>query len=564
MSPGTPRRPDPGVIRFVEACASAQPADAAGTIAAVVARVASARGVTAELIVDGRRVVPSVAVEAIDDVGVAAGEWGPWLPGFVRELLMAPAARRRLGVHHTPPGVVDEILDLVEYVSGPIAAAGDIVDPAAGGGAFLLGALRRMGGRRPDAAGRVWAVDVDPLALATTRAAIALWSGVDGPDDRFIAGDFLDPAVALRLPTASLVLGNPPFLSQLRSGTSRTPAALAAMRERWPDVGGYVDEAAAFLLAASELLAEHGTLALVQPDSVLSAAAAAPVRARLQTTAPIRGLWVDRDRSFAASVDTVAVVNVRGVQPGPVRVDGGDLPAPRGDAWSPLLAAARGVPALRYPTGRPTLGSIAHVTAGFRDEYYGLVDAVVDDPDGAHPLMTVGSIDPLRDRWGVRPTRFAKQRFDHPTVRVDRVAPAIGDWVAARLVPKVLVASQTKVLEAIADPSGQMVPSVPVVSVEPEAAAPSLWHVVAVVTCPVATVLALHAAAGSALSAGAIRVSASGLAALPLPADGDAWDRAAQAARDGDVEACGKAMLVAHGCGDRSDIFEFWRSRLPS
>lgn len=527
--------------------------------------MADARGVEVDLIVAGRAVAPAPVVVDLDvSDAIVAGEWGPWLPGFVREAMTERAAQRRLGVHHTPPAVVDEILDLVERAVGPIGPSLTVLDPAVGGGAFLLAAVERFTGDRAEIAGRCWAVDVDAVALATARAALSLWARHQLPDDHFVTGDFLAPSTVGQLPDGfDLIVGNPPFLSQLRGDTSRSADAREALRERWPDVGRYVDDAAAFLLAAADLLGSGGALALVQPNSVLAASDTAPVRARLQTAAPIRGLWVDEQRSFAAGVDTVAVVAVRDRDPGPVLVGDVECPAPSGASWGGLLAAGRGVPLIEVSDGRPTLGTIAHLTAGFRDQFYGLVDAVQDDPDARHPLITVGLIDPLDNAWGRIPAKFARRSFTHPGVVLERVDPKIDGWIRDRMVPKVLVASQTKVLEAIVDEAGVQVPSVPVVSVEPGANAPSLWHVAALLTCPVATVLALLDASGTALSANAIRVSASRLAALPLPVDRDAWDAAADAAQRGDVAACGAAMLDSHGFGDRRDVFDFWRSRLP-
>ena len=103
-----------------------------------------------------------------------------------------------------------------------------------------------------------------------------------------------------------------------------------------------------------------------------------------------------------------------GDAPPTVDVDGVAVDRPSAASWAPLLAAAAGVPVVPRPTGGATLGDVARVTAGFRDQYYGLTDAVADDAAGAHPLVTSGVIDPLDDGWGRRPTRFAKRSFDAP------------------------------------------------------------------------------------------------------------------------------------------------------
>ena len=55
------------------------------------------------------------------------------------------------------------------------------------------------------------------------------------------------------------------------------------------------------------------------------------------------------------------------------------------------------------------------------------------------------------------------------------------------MVPKVLVASQTKVIEAVVDEAGRAVPGTPVVSVEPTDPEVDVWHLAALLTSPVAT-----------------------------------------------------------------------------
>jgi hypothetical protein len=97
-------------------------------------------------------------------------------------------------------------------------------------------------------------------------------------------------------------------------------------------------------------------------------------------------------------------------------------------------------------------------------------------------------------------------------------------------VPKVLLATQTRVLEAVADPLGQWLPLTPVVTVEPRDAR-DLWHIAAVLLSPAASAAGLGRTSGSALSAHALKLSAREAAMLPLPRRSLAWDRAADAAR---------------------------------
>ena len=118
-------------------------------------------------------------------------------------------------------------------------------------------------------------------------------------------------------------------------------------------------------------------------------------------------------------------------------------------------------------------------------------------------------------------------------VDVDAVrAGPLGGWVDARLVPKVLVAGQGRVIEAVVDERGEWLPSVPVLSVVPHDPT-DLWRILAVLLAPP---VVAHAAArylGTGLTPGSVKVSAQQLAALPLPADESAWAERADLARRG-------------------------------
>jgi hypothetical protein len=203
--------------------------------------------------------------------------------------------------------------------------------------------------------------------------------------------------------------------------------------------------------------------------------------------------------------------------------------------------------------GDGVLGGLATATADFRDQYYGLVPYVSDVGDGA-PLVTSGLIDVGRCSWNERPARFARRSFAAPRVPVAALPPALQAWAASRLVPKVLVATQTRVIEAVVDAAGQWLPSVPVITVVPRTPA-DLWRVGAVLCAPAATAWAATTYLGAALSAGAIKLSAGQVLTLPLP--DRQWDDAAEALAVGDVDGCARLMDAAYG----TDLFDWWSAR---
>ncbi len=539
----------------------------------MVAAVARVKGVEADFRIDGAAVPPDprVAAVGIEPAGVASSHL---LPGAVRESLLSSGERHRAGVHHTPFEVAAAIVDLAR----PSDRCGLVADPSVGGGVFLVAAAEAMGGDPIDVVARLIGCDIDPLAVATTEATITLWSGGLRPQPGAIrVADFLEPD-PFEGQRPDLIVGNPPFLSQVRGTTVRDEQRRAEVRARWPELGGYVDESMLFLVAACEIVADGGTVTLVQPTSVLSTRHGAPGRSMLDDLAPPVAFWWAAGPVFDAAVDTCAIVCRRGTPERFVRRASGvpAVPAascarPRPDSWSPLLAGMAGIPDVEVEG--PPLSSMADVTAGFRDQFYGLRGAVVEDADGPHPLITCGLIDPLCNRWGTVSCRYDRRRWEMPVVLLDRVDEPVRGWFEQCLRPKLLVATQTRVIEIVIDPDGSMIPCTPVVVVIPHDP-DTIWHLAAALCAPVTSAGVVGSAAGSGLSADAIRVSAAQLATVVLPPPGSAWDEAAGFVREvhlgggaaGRLDLLTRAAVLgdaAYGINDDS-LRAWWVDRLPT
>ena len=468
--------------------------------------------------------------------------------GRLREQLATGDERTRRGAWYTPDWLAAELVRRAVDTDGPV------VDPACGGGVFLLAAAERLlPGRTPaEVVDLLWGTDIDDLAVAVTEAALWWWSARHGEPTvaghHLVVGDSLSDG---SMPLAAAVVGNPPFLGQLRRTTSADRGRRQILRRRFGDaLQPYTDEAWLFLLAAVERTRPGGRIALVQPVSLLSARDAGAVRAAVDRQATLVDVWVDEGAAFDAAVAVCAPILER-------------RPARAANDWSGPLAESLSVPTVDLDPAR-RLGDQAMIVAGFRDEYYGLVGAVREG--GAGPcLVTSGAIDPLRHRTGTD-VRFAKQRWTRPTVDRDAVEGRARRWLDAQAGPKVLVATQTRVVEAAVDPDGRMVGSVPVIVVRPHD--PSrLWHLAAALHAPVISAWMLRRTAGTALSAGACKPTAAQLADLPMPIDADAWDTAAehaQALARGSVDwaAFGEAADRAYGTCDPTTR-DWWLERLP-
>jgi hypothetical protein len=123
-------------------------------------------------------------------------------------------------------------------------------------------------------------------------------------------------------------------------------------------------------------------------------------------------------------------------------------------------------------------------------------------------------IEPNECWWGRRPVRFAKQGFAAPRVDVSQLSPKLQRWARQRLVPKILIANQTRRIEAVIDRDGSWLPSVPVITCTTD----RLDEVAAVLHSGAATDWVRYHAAGSGLSATTVRLTARLLASIPLPA----------------------------------------------
>lgn len=575
----------------------ASTSSAATVLGAVAGAVARCRGV--DLAAAPLRPGEDAAATALQAAAAPPARLArPELLGQVYEALRSRPTRRVVGAYYTPEGVAETIVGAV--LGSPSGLDHDlrVADPAVGGGVFLLAAARHLVARGHDSrrlVARLYGVDLDPTAVAVTRTALTIFAhGTAPPPDHIRVGDALldDAALPAGL---DAVVGNPPFLSQLAAATARSPATRRDLRSRFgAAAGGYADTANLFLLLALRRVRAGGRVGLVLPDSFLVARDAGPARREAAETAALAWLWWAGAAVFDAGVRVCAPVFAVGRPQGAVaRRTGANFavaPSLRAPARSLASATWAGLVAdlLRIPPaevqGDGTLADHCRPTADFRDQYYGLVPYVFEDggSTGGQPaderryprLITTGLIDPARSLWGLVPTRFAKQRFSRPRVDVEelRARTSLGPWSRARQVPKVLLATQSRVLEAVVDESGDWLPSTPTITVQAPPA--RLWHVAAALSSPPLTAVAQRRHAGAALSSDAITLSARHVAALPAPAAGPDWDagatamqQAASAATADEwrqaLERCGRSLCRAYAVDDADDLLAWWRERLP-
>lgn len=529
-------------------------------------------------------------------------------------------ARKATGSYYTPGPLVEHLLDeaLEPTIREVLEGGGGVrsvrvCDPACGSGNFLIAAARRIAGRIPGvdpgaalaaAAGCVHGMDRNELAAELCHFCVWLECSSPGapamvPRENFVCGDALLAEWPERFPAVferggfDVVVGNPPFLNQLGAATATARAEAAALKKRYPgSARAYTDPAALFLVLAARITRPAGRVALVLPQSVLATRDAAPARAEVVRRCVPESLWVAGEHIFDAGVLVCApTIRVGGVRRGVLRRTAGAafrcLPDAAIDAdslmeagtWAPLAAGAMGVPSLALRASG-TLADHAAATADFRDQFYGLRGFIVEDEElgdadrAAYPkLITTGLVEPAECLWGRAATRFDGRWWRAPRVDLRRLEAAgrLGPWARSRLVPKVLLATQTRALEAVADGDGGWLPAVPLITIVPRDAG-SMWRLAAALVSPPLTAWAAERYSLSGLSAGVIKLSARQALELPMPADGRAWDEAAaiicrasaadNALRPERLHSAGEQMCRAYGLGSAESeaSLQWWKS----
>ena len=496
--------------------------------------------------------------------------------GRVYETSLDPTRRRRDGVHYTPRRIADELVERAFAAHADAIAAGapfTVCDPTCGAGVFLLAAADALvaAGRTPlDALRCLRGMDIDPTALDVARAELTAWAREHGLADDATQLPFVltvGDALNDRWPddgALDVVIGNPPFGGQVAGSTVRDDAAVQGAARILGRPAGYTDTAGVLLVRAFDAVAPGGSVVFVQPLSILGTRDGAIVRELVGNA--LESIWIPDGKLFDASVHVCAPV---------VRKPGKPRTAPPNSRtqipnWTDLASDAMGVPSLAF--GGQPLSSLAHCTAGFRQEFYEIATAVIEEGTGSNSsaenprLVTVGLIDPARLLWGERDARIAGTIFRRPVVDISHLStlPKLVRVFPLRTRPKVLVATQTRVIEAIADHDGSLWPSVPVISVLPESDDPdSIDLLLAALYAPPASVWAARKAAGTARSPEAIRLSATVLEQMPLPTDRDRWSEGAHHLRTGRFADAARTLTEAHGLGEAETeaVLAWWTPR---
>ncbi len=224
------------------------------------------------------------------------------------EASLPPRERKQRGHFSTPPELVQQLFDACGYSPEADLARVRVLDPACGGGNFLLEATHRLlafGTRVSlDQAAQtalvqrnVWGYDPDPVAcfLAEMQLRAVL-------EEKGQVGELhIHQADALALPwepCVDLFIANPPYLAAKNTDLSGYQSAHRR---------GQADSYLLFLSLALQAVRPDGWMGLVLPDPLLARANAAKERERLLKDATVHHIW-HLSGVFAAEVGAVVII----------------------------------------------------------------------------------------------------------------------------------------------------------------------------------------------------------------------------------------------------------------
>ncbi len=490
--------------------------------------------------------------------------------------------RKGLGSYYTTKTITTESLEILDLSTFRLDEL-LVLDPACGTGNFLVAfyeVARRRGFDPRQVKSRLYGIEIDDVAARLCRARLLLLEPCLPVTDatsltaQIVCADALSLLVSHRkftrretgttnkaalrceLPLGDFthVIGNPPFINRIRaasSGGNNSPSLLTHKTRGLIRAAPYTDISAIFLDLATDVLKDNGWIVMVQPISFLATRDSQEIRLELLRNTRLRAAVFDQSKSFSAVVDTVTLVLHKGSpsshylmtiivisKMGSVQQRSITLNA-ESNSMSQLVAIAAGVPLpsdlpLYQTNNLSCISEMAYSTADFRDQYYfiksNVYEGSIEDSRNEESLkvITVGSIDPSKTLWGEREVLLGGRKFLHPTLSMQNIEnPRTLKWLTDRSKTKILVATQSEIIESVIDLSGKLIGSVPVITVTPKQEE-DVFAVQAALCSSVLSAVAIGRHLGAGLSYKALKLSASQIAALPLPSHHEHWVQAAE------------------------------------
>jgi len=396
------------------------------------------------------------------------------------------------GAYYTPAQLVDFVIENTVRIWAE--GLPTVLDPACGGGVFLLAAYQELLDRRSQAMGRsltraereqilldcIHGVDIDPQAVAVTQLSLLLKLRENQPPSQqslpdlsrnihcgnaVIDKDFglndssqVNPLSwqksfpkVLQSGGFNIVIGNPPYVDSERM-TKYLPGWRRYCTKHYKSATGNWDFFCVFIEKALTLCRPDGLISLVVPNKLASADYAAEARSLLTTTSEIITLH-DYSQSVAFEAAVYPLVFVAKKRIGQIKKQ------ESGAVWAIAATVQQSQLLDRLRDHFPKLEAIAQVSgAATVAEAYAMQELIEEgqtlegQPDDHLRMVNSGTIDRYCFLWGKKPMRYLGQSYLHPViVESDRLPPK---RLQQAKQAKIIVSGMTQRLECALDQDG--------------------------------------------------------------------------------------------------------------
>jgi N-6 DNA Methylase/TaqI-like C-terminal specificity domain len=411
-------------------------------------------------------VIPPIAAHTLGEI-------------YEQILSHSPTEKKTGGSYYTPGQLVDFAIENTVKVWAD--GLPTILDPACGGGFFLLAAYEELlnrqgaltyGDREQILLDCIHGVDINPQAVIVTQLSLLIKLLEQPRSERplpnlshnircgnaVISEDFKDGSQShsldwqktfpniLKSGGFDIIIGNPPYIDS-EWMTKYLPSWRQYCTQYYQSATGNWDLFCIFIEKSLTLCRPNGFISLVVPNKLASAHYAAAARSLLTTTSQILTLQdYSQSATFEASVyPLVFVAQKRSV---PI------LQPDSGATWA--IAATRPQSQLltRLRDSFPKLETIAQVNGAATVAEAYAMQALIQERHSADLLRVVnsGTIDRYCFLWGKKPMRYLGQSYLQPVVIENHRLPPKRLQQAQQ--PKIIVSGMTQRLECAIDLEG--------------------------------------------------------------------------------------------------------------
>jgi hypothetical protein len=414
---------------------------------------------------------PTIATPTID--AITAHTLGEI---YEQILSHSPTEKKTAGSFYTPVQLVDFAIE--NTVKG-WAGFPTILDPACGGGFFLLSAYQQVldqqgqlltdTDREQILLNCIYGVDINPQAVTVTQLSLLLKLRENRPQQTLpdlsqniccgnavIGSDFdweeTFPQI-FRSGGFNIIIGNPPYVDS-EWMTKYLPSWRQYCTRHYKSATGNWDLFCIFIEKSLSLCRSNGMISLVVPNKLASANYAAGARSLLTTQSQILTIQ-DHSQSEAFNAAVYPLVFVARKRATPL-----ESPEP-GATWAIAATQPQSQLLTRLRT-LPKLETIAQVNGAATVAEAYLMQALIEEGQPGDPLRMVnsGTIDRYCFLWGQKPMRYLGQSYWQPVIvegdpgGICKAAQLPPRRLQQARQPKIIVSGMTQRLECAIDPDG--------------------------------------------------------------------------------------------------------------